>query len=151
MRMTQARVKMKDMITIKVPLADILAPYPETTAEKMEGELKQASKLVKRGVHRITGERLFKILLRNKILIPPKNNPSPQLQGNTKMQENRLARQKAAKKIIKSVLRPDGDQHPKLIYSRYEDAAKIAGEIPYSYVQFRVLYGELRGDGKFVR
>ena len=138
--------KMEAKITIKVPLADILAPYPETTAAKMEGELKHASKLVKRGVHRITGETLFKILLRNRILIQRKNNPSTQSQGNTKTQENRLARQKAAKETIKSVLRPDENQHPKLIYGRYEEAAKSLGEMPYSYAWFRVLYSELRGD-----
>ena len=44
---------MKNRITIGVPLTDILAPYPETVAEKMEGELKQASTLVKRGVKKI--------------------------------------------------------------------------------------------------
>ena len=135
---------MKKRITIGIPLADILAPYPETTAEKIEGELKQASTLVKRGVHRITAEALFKILQQNRILSPRKNNPSPLSQGTTKTQEFRIARQNAAKETIKSVLRPDVDQNQKLIYGRYEEAAKLKGEMPYTYAWFRVLYGELR-------
>ena len=61
---------MKNRITIGVSLADILAPYPAATAEKMEGELKHASKQVRAGVHRITAEALFKILLQNRILLP---------------------------------------------------------------------------------
>ena len=144
MRTTQARVKMKDKITIKVPLADILSPYPETTAEKMEGELKHASKLVKRGVHRIPGEVLFKILHQNRILMPRKNNPSPQSQGTTKTQAFRIARREAAKETIKSVLTPDEYQSPKVIYGLYVEKAKSQNEIPYTYAWFRVSYGELR-------
>ena len=139
---------MEAKITIKVPLTDILAQYPETTAEKMEGELKQASTLVKRGVHRITGEAFFKILQQNRILLPRKNNPSPQSQGTTKTQEFRSARRESAKKTIKSVLTPDGDQSPKKIYTRYVKKAKSENKMPYSYAWFRVLYSELRGDEK---
>ena len=143
--------KMEEKITIKVRLADILAPYPEMTAEKMEGELKQASKPVNGGVRRITGEALFKILHQNRILMPRKNSPSPQSQGTAKTQEFRISRREAAKETIKSVLTPDEYQPPKVIYGLYEEKAKSQNEIPYSYGQFRVLYGELRGDGKFVR
>ena len=139
--MARERAKKKDMITIKVPLADILAQYPETTAEKMEGELKQASKLVKGGV---PSEVLFKILDQNRILIPHKNNLSPQSQGTAKTQEFRIARREVAKETIKSVLTPDGDQSQKVIYGRYEEKAKSLGEMPYTYAWFRVLYGELR-------
>ena len=135
---------MKNRITIGVQLADILAPYPESTAEKIECELKQASTLVKRGVHRITAEALFAVLQKNRIWVQFKNNPSTLSQGNTKMQKIRLARQKAEKETIKSVLTADGDQSPKKIYTRYVKKAKSENKMPYSYAWFRVLYGEIR-------
>ena len=135
---------METRITLKVPLAGILAPFPEKIAEKMGAELKQASKHVKGGVHCITGEALFGILQKNRILIPRANNPSPQFQGATKTQENRLAWRNAAKQTIKLVLTPDGNQSPKVIYLRYEEKAKTQGGMPYSYAWFRVLYGEVR-------
>ena len=128
---------METKITIEIPRSETLQLFSDKTARKIKAEIKKVSKPIRDG-RRISGEALFEILQKYK------NNCHSKSMGVMKMQENNNARKKAAIELIKSVLEPDGYQYLTLIYSRYEEAAKIAGEIPYSYAWFRIIYAEIR-------
>ena len=119
-------------MTIQIPCAETLKPFSEPIRKLIKVEIQNAGDPIGNGI-RIKGEALFEILQKHSKLRRPGINKTV-----------RLERKKAAIKLIKSVLTPDGDQYPKLIYGRYEEAAKIAGEVPYSYAWFRIIYAEIR-------